>query len=284
MATASLNTRRPGYLLAGAIVLHVGLISAQVTTGAGVPFLEVVTFGSFAEIQRVATSVVDGIEDTWSGYIDLRRVRAENEALRQDLDALQVRLQEEQALVNQAERLRELLELRARSGVQTTAAEVIASAADPRFRTITIDKGVSHGIRRDMAIISPVGVVGRVLLPSSAASKVQLLIDRDAAAGAVIERSRAQGIVVGVGSDVLQMQYVPGTADVAVGDRVLTSGIDSIYPKGFVIGTVESVDRGPGTFHSIRVRPAVDFSRLEEVLVVLTPSPAREGAAAEGQE
>ncbi|MCA1586839.1 MAG: rod shape-determining protein MreC [Acidobacteria bacterium] len=271
MATASLNTRRPGYLLAGAIVLHVGLISAQVTTGAGVPFLEVVTFGSFAEIQRVATSVVDGIEDTWSGYIDLRRVRAENEALRQ-------------ALVNQAERLRELLELRARSGVQTTAAEVIASAADPRFRTITIDKGVSHGIRRDMAIISPVGVVGRVLLPSSAASKVQLLIDRDAAAGAVIERSRAQGIVVGVGSDVLQMQYVPGTADVAVDDRVLTSGIDSIYPKGFVIGTVESVDRGPGTFHSIRVRPAVDFSRLEEVLVVLTPSPAREGAAAEGQE
>ena len=100
---------------------------------------------------------------------------------------------------------------------------------------------------------------------------MQLLIDRNAAAGALIERTRAQGVVVGVGDGMLRMEYVPGTADVKTGDLVVTSGIDGIYPKGFVIGTIDHVDRGAGAYHEIMVRPAVDFSRLEEVLVVLTP-------------
>jgi len=89
----------------------------------------------------------------------------------------------------------------------------------------------------------------------------------------MIERTRAQGLVVGQGS-ALRMDYVPGTTDVKQGDLVVTSGIDKIYPKGFVIGTVESIDEGSGTFHEIVVRPSVDFSRLEEVLVVTTPPAA----------
>ena len=104
---------------------------------------------------------------------------------------------------------------------------------------------------------------------------MQLLIDRNAAAGALIERTRVQGVVVGVGDGMLHMDYVPGTADVKTGDLVVTSGIDGIYPKGFVIGTVEHVDRGAGAYHEIVVRPAVDFSRLEEVLVVRTPPASR---------
>jgi rod shape-determining protein MreC len=284
MATASVNLRRPGYLLACAIVLHVALISAQVTTASGVPVLEVVTFGAFAEIQRFVMTVVEGIRGTWTGYIDLRHVRAENEALRRDLAAIQVRLQEERALAGRAENFRRLLELRERAEVDTTAAEVIAAAASPEFRTVTIDKGEADGIARDMAVISPVGVVGRVALSSMRASKVQLLIDRNAAAGALVERTRAQGVVIGLGTGLLQMQYVPGAAEIAVGDSVVTSGNDRIYPKGFVIGTVESVERGPSAFHSIVVKPAVDFSRLEEVLIVLTPSPARQAEVAEGQE
>jgi rod shape-determining protein MreC len=122
-----------------------------------------------------------------------------------------------------------------------------------------------------MAVISPTGVVGRVIMPTSRASKLQLLIDRNAAAGALIERSRAQGVVVGTGTDQLRMDYVSGTADLKVGDRVVTSGIDGIYPKGFVIGQIESIQRGAGEFSGITVRPAVDFSGLESVLVVLTP-------------
>ena len=122
-----------------------------------------------------------------------------------------------------------------------------------------------------MAVISPAGVVGRLILPSRRASKVQLLIDRNAAAGALIERTRVQGVVMGIGDGMLRMQYVPGTSDVKTGDLVVTSGIDGIYPKGFVIGTIDHADRGAGAYHEIIVRPAVDFSRLEGVLIVRTP-------------
>jgi rod shape-determining protein MreC len=111
---------------------------------------------------------------------------------------------------------------------------------------------------------------------------VQLLIDLNAAAGVLIERTRVQGVVVGVTNGMLNMKYVPGTADVKTGDLVVTSGIDGIYPKGFVIGTIDHVDRGAGEYHEIVVRPAVDFSRLEEVLIVRTP-PASRGGSEGGQ-
>jgi len=130
--------------------------------------------------------------------------------------------------------------------------------------------------------IAPTGVVGRIVTLAGRASKVQLLVDRNAGAGALVERSRAQGVILGAGQDLLRMEYVSGIADVKAGDTIVTSGIDGIYPKGFVIGKVEGVDRGNGIYKVIRVRPAVDFNRLEEVLVVTTPpqpTPAGEGVS-----
>jgi rod shape-determining protein MreC len=105
---------------------------------------------------------------------------------------------------------------------------------------------------------------------------VQLLIDRNAAAGALIERSRAQGVVVGAGDDRLRLEYVSEAADVVVGDVAVSSGIDGIYPKGFIIGVVEAVEKNGPSFKRITVKPAVDFTALEEVLVVTTPTPGRE--------
>lgn len=122
-----------------------------------------------------------------------------------------------------------------------------------------------------MAIISPAGVVGRIVVPSARAAKVQLLIDRNAAAGALIERTRAQGVALGDGGDRLRLDYLSGTSDLVVGDTVITSGIDGIYPKGFVIGWIERVERVGMAYGEVTIRPAVDFARLEEVLVVLTP-------------
>ena len=157
--------------------------------------------------------------------------------------------------------------------MDTIAAEIIAGPSTLEFRDMTIGKGSADGVEGDMAVISPAGVVGRVALASPRAARVQMLIDRSAAAGAMIERTRVQGLIRGDGN-MLRMEYVSGTADVKQGDLVVTSGIDKIYPKGFVIGTVESIERGRGLFHEIMVRPSVDFSRLEEVLVVTTPPPA----------
>jgi rod shape-determining protein MreC len=272
---------RTGYLFVALTVGHIILISAQVNTKRGVPMLEAVTFGVFAEVQRAASSVISGVREGWTGYFALQQVREENERLRQEVGQLQIKLQQERALAQQSRGLQNLLELRQRTDLATAAAGVIAGGASPDFRTVTIDKGTSDGLRPDQAVISPAGVVGRVIMPSARASKVQLLIDRNAAAGALVERSRAQGVVLGTGADRLRMEYVSSAADVKVGDLVVTSGIDGIYPKGFVIGQIESIERGAGgtgMFSAIVIKPAVDFTSVEDVLVVLTPPPPTDDA------
>jgi rod shape-determining protein MreC len=271
--------RRTGYLFLAVVVGHVILISTQVTTKRGVPMLQEAVFGVFSEVQRGANAVATGVQASWQNYFALQQVQQENERLKQQLSALQVRLQQERNLAQQSQALQKLLELKTQTELMTTATNVIAGGASPEFRTITVDKGTSEGIRADMAVISPAGVVGRIIQPSSRASKVQLLIDRNAAAGALVERTRAQGVVVGTGTDELRMDYVSGAADVKAGDAVVTSGIDGIYPKGFVIGQIQSVRRGAGQFSAIVIRPAVDFATLEAVLVVLTPPSPPEASA-----
>jgi rod shape-determining protein MreC len=268
--------QRTGYLFLAVMIGHVILISAQVNTRRGVPVLQVVTFGLFAEVQRGTSAIVSGMRNGWANYVSLKDVRAENDLLKQQLAEAQIQLQEQRALADRSRGLLATLELRDRSKLKSTAAEVIGASTSTDFKTLTIDKGTGDGVRADMAVIAPAGVVGRVVVPSARAAKVQLLIDSDAAAGVAIERSRSQGVVVGAGEDLLRMDYVSEVADIVVGDLVVTSGIDGIYPKGYVVGKVESVEKSGTNYKQILVRPAVDFSSVEEVLVVLTPTPARE--------
>jgi rod shape-determining protein MreC len=279
--------RRTGYLFLAVLVGQVVLISAQVNSPTGVPLIEAVAFGAFSEIQRVGSSVVDGVRGVWENYFALHRTRAENERLRQELAQLQVRLQEQRALAQRSASLQALLELKGEVTLPTVAANVISADPTPWFRTITIDKGSADGIRTDMAVLSSRGVVGRVVgVVAPRAARVQLLIDRAAAAGGLIERSREAGVVVGTGGDPpLEMDYVSNQADVTAGDAVVASGFDGIYPKGFPIGLVESTElTGSGSLR-IRVRPAVDFASIEEVLVVTTPpaTPERPDGAEGGE-
>lgn len=276
--TATDIRQRTAVLFIAVMLGHILLISAQVQSRAGVPVLEVVTFGAFAEVQRAVSAVTGGVRSAWTGYVSLRGVRAENEQLKRQLAELQVQFQQERAAGEHAHQLEALLGFQRQINVQTVAASVIGAGASPDFRTITIDKGSNSGLKANMAVISPTGVVGRIVTLASGASKVQLLVDRNAGAGALVERSRAQGVVLGGGEDLLRMDYVSGIADVKSGDTIVASGIDGIYPKGFVIGKVESVDRGTGIYKIIRVHPAVDVNRLEEVLVVtLTPQASSAG-------
>lgn len=260
------------------MIAHVLLISAQVQSRRGVPMLEAVTFGVFSEVQRGVASALSGVRNVWGGYIGLRQVKRENDELKQRLAAAEVTLQQQRAMADRARGLAQLLQLRDSLSLKTVAAEIIGAGATPDFRTLTIDKGSRDGIRTDMAVIAPAGIAGRVVIPSARSAKVQLLVDLNAAAGALIERTRAQGVVVGSGGDRLRMDYVSDVADVVVGDVVVSSGIDGIYPKGFAIGKVEALERSGGAYRRIIVRPAVDFSSLEEVLVVVTPPTAHESA------
>jgi rod shape-determining protein MreC len=281
MPALDLRLRSSSYLFLAAVVAQLVLISAQVTTRSGMPILQAVAFGMVAEVQRAGAAVVGGASGLWTGYVDLRGLRRDNERLTRELAQARIAWQQERALAQRSRNLEQLLDLRSRLTVETTAADVIAAAATPEFRTVTLGKGTQAGLRPDMAVIAPAGVVGRIIVPSARAAKVQLLIDLNAAAGALVERSRAQGVVVGTGADTLRLEYVSGSAEVEAGDTVITSGIDGIYPKGFVVGHVEKVERSGGAYGLITVRPAVDFSSLEEVLVVLTP-PLPDGLAPAG--
>ena len=268
--------QRAGYLFLAVVLGQIILISAQVNGRSGVPVLQAVTFGVFAEIQRGTSAVGSSFRRVWGGYVGLRNLRAENDVLKRELSAAQIQAQEQRALADRSRGLEQLLAMRDRSNLSVMAAEIIADSASLEFRTKTIDKGTRDGLRPDMAVLAPAGVVGRIVVPSARAANIQLLIDRNAAAGAIIERSRAQGLVVGGGDEHLRMENVSEAADIVVGDRVLTSGIEGIYPKGFVIGRIETVEKNGPAYKRIVVRTAVDFTSLEEVLVVLTPTPWRE--------
>jgi rod shape-determining protein MreC len=268
--------RRTGYLFAAVLVGHVVLISIQVDNQRGVPVLEAATVGLFAEVQGAAASVIDAARGSWGEYLGLRNTQRDNVRLTRENGILRVRLQEQRAMAQQTRTLERLLALQAGTPLTTEAAAIIAGAASPDFRTLTINKGTSDGVDVDMGVIAPSGVVGRVIRPSARAAMVQLLTDRNAAAGAIIERTRVQGVVVGTGSGRLRLDYVPATASVEPGDLVVTSGIDGIYPKGFVLGQIESVERLGEDFGMIEISPAVDFRVLESVLVVTDRGAASE--------
>jgi rod shape-determining protein MreC len=268
--------QRTGYLFLAVMLGHLILISAQVQSKTGVPVLESVTFGFFSRVQGAASAVVDGFRGGWGNYVDLRGVRGENATLRQQVADLEVRLQEQRAIAARAVQLQELLKLQGSTRLPTIAAEVIAGSPIPDVLTVTIDRGAADGVQPDMAVIGPKGVIGRIMGPvASHAARVQLIIDRNAAVGAISERTRAGGMVLGrsAGEDPpLTMDLVSNLADVKAGDVIVASGVDGIYPKGFVIGSVDTSEQGPELHRVITVRPAVDFSSLEEVLVVLVPA------------
>ena len=282
--------QRTGWLFAAIVVSHVILISAQVTTKRGVPILQEVTFGTFAEMQRGATSAVGGAREGWQNYFALQQIRRENEQLKSEVTQLRVSLEQERNLAQQTRTLQQLLDLRSATGFKTSAALVIGSGADPEFRTITIDKGTQDGLLADMAVMAPAGIVGRILMPTARAAKVQLIIDPDAGAGVLIERSRVGGVVKGVGSaqalafraGLIDLNYVSGSADVKRGDRVITSGLDGIYPKGLLVGEIQSAERVGGEWR-IQVKPAVDFAALEAVLVVLKVPESPSETAGDGE-
>jgi rod shape-determining protein MreC len=265
--------KRTGYLFLGVMMAQIILVSAQVQTKTGTRALQAVMFEVFSRVEAGTASMVRGSRNVFGNYFALRGVRAENDTLRQRVAELEVKLQQEHGLAARSQQLQTLMELKTAAELPTVAAEVIAGNPDPLMRTLTIDRGSTDGVQADMAVIAPGGIVGRIIAPvGRRAARVQLLVDVNAAAGALIERTRAGGLVVGVDTHPpLRMDMVSNLADVKPGDAVVASGIDGIFPKGYAIGSVEKTERGAGLYLAITVRPGVDFSSLEEVLVVLVP-------------
>ena len=268
--------RRTLYLLLTISVGHVLLISVQVQSKSGLPVLESASFGAFSRVQSGSTSVADTLLSIWHRYIALGGVAQQNETLHAQVTELEGALASERALESQTRGLEDLLHFQQSIDMPMVAAHVIAGSPSPESLTVTIDRGKADGVAESMAVLAPAGVVGRIIGdPAPHLAQVQLLIGRTAAAGAYLERSGAGGVVSGGYADPpLQMLYLPSSADVQVGDRVLTSGQDSLFPRGFLIGTVARAERGSGLYRTTMIKPAVDFSHVDVVLVSITrPSP-----------
>lgn len=277
--------RQTGYLFLAVMLGHVILISAQVQNRGGARLLSSVTFGLVARIQLATARSVDNTRGFWENYIWLRGARTENERLRQQVVELGARLEEQRARVAQVGSLESALGLRESLAMETITARVIAGDPTPGFPAVTIDVGSADGVRENMAVIAPRGVVGRIYgRLEEHAAQVQLLVGRNAGAAAYLARTNAGGIIVGSNDDPpLRMEDVSNLVDVQAGDYVLTSGLDGIFPRGFTIGRVERAQRGSGTYSEIAVRPSVFFSNLQYVLVITSPPSPRWAEEAGGQ-
>jgi len=278
----AVDTRRGRVLLVLLVLAHFAAISHQVDGGNGLSLLQRGLFTLLSPLQRGLSLVVGGVREVWNGYGFHRETYAENRRLQERVRRLETALQERSRLAEDARRLRELLDLREILPMDTLVAEVVSHDGVPWFRSLTIDKGTTSGVELNAPVMSPTGVVGRVIAVGPHAARVQVLLDRDAGAGVLIERSRVSGVVSGQvgqpesGAAELVMRYVPERADVEIGDVVVTSGFDRIYPKGLVVGRVSYVGPGSALLKQIRVEPSARFDRLEEVLVVLRPELALE--------
>ena len=192
---------------------------------------------------------------------EIERLRTENERLRRELD-------EGRERIAAAARLERLLDYRERAGPGTTAASVIGHDASGLYRSVLIDRGAGDGVAHDQAVLSPDGVVGRVVKVFPRSALVLLLTDRSSGIDAIVQRTRDQGVVQGRGGSVCELRYLDRSAEVEVGDVIVASGMGGHFPKGARIGQVSVVNRGGDLFQSVEVRPGADLLRLEEVLVV----------------
>lgn len=274
--------RRSRFLLVGLILAHLTAISHQVDGGTGVSLLQRGVLGVLSPLQRGVGAFAGSASELWRGWAFHRETYTENRRLRERLRELETELQLRSFRAQESVRLRDLLALQQAVPLETLAAQVVSRDGVPWFRTLTLDKGERDGVRLDAAVISATGVVGRVFAVGPAAARVQVLLDRDSGAAAIVERSRVSGVVSGqvsgaeAGAEDLALKYVPERADVVVGDVVVTSGLDRIYPKGLVIGRMRFVGEVTGLFRDVRVEPSARFASLEEVLVLKHAPPPLE--------
>jgi len=262
--------RNPGILLT-VILAQVLALAVQVkrpTESGPTRLLRVWVVSAVTPLEQALVGTSQGIRGLWRNYAYLRGVRQQNQELKTQIEQMrvqEVRLREDAA---QARRLQALLAFKEQFISETVAAQVIGTSGSDQSRVLYIDKGSADGIKPDMAVITPDGIVGKVLRVFHSSSQVLEIDDVSSGVGTILEKSRLQGILKGTAAGDTVLAYIMSDNQIAPGERVLTSGGDRIFPKGLPVGTVVQARPGSDSFLNIRVRPAANLSRLEEVLVV----------------
>lgn len=227
-----------------------------------------------APFQKFIGSTINATEVIWFKYFALIRTHNENALLKREVDLLRMENSRYQERLTTHERLQELLQFKETYDWPVLAAQVILRDPSGWFESVIIDKGEDSGLKVNMPVVNARGVVGRLVSVSADYAKVLLIIDQNSAVDCIVQRSRDGGILKGLSSNVCRLDYVLETSDVGVGDKVVTSGLGGVYPKGLDVGEVLTVVSTAGElFRDIKVRPMVDFSKLEELLVILEEAP-----------
>jgi rod shape-determining protein MreC len=223
-----------------------------------------------APVQNILNASVKSVSDAWSSYLFLVGIEEENKNLKKKINELNAQSLLYQEGYLEAQRLRNLLALKDDYNFKIVTARVIGREQVTLSKTILINKGTAHGLSAGMPVLAGSGLVGRVIDVSWHAAKILLLIDESSNIDAIVQRNRAQGIIRGAGSRGYILKYISKTQDVEEGDVIISSGIGGVFPKGMMIGQVNHVDQQEaGLFLKINVAPSVDFSKLEEVLVLI---------------
>ncbi len=265
--------RRPTLLLIVALSILMAMMSASARTrlpGGKHTLLERTLLWAVSPIPRTVHWVSEHISDIYYGYIDMRADVRENVSLRREVDRLTRENYALEGTRQDTARLRSLLAHGEQLESPTTLAEILMIDTASSFKSMILDRGSSHGVEINDAVVTPSGLIGRVVLTTKDVSKVQMILDSNAAVGCQLERSRRQGLVRGNGTSILTLDLIPALADVELGDHLVTSGTDGIYPHGLHLGTVISIEEGNDLFKIISCEPAVDFSSIEEVLILHT--------------
>jgi rod shape-determining protein MreC len=226
------------------------------------------TVSAVTPLEKAIVWCQNGLGGIWNNYVYLRGVRQENRDLKFEIEQLrldQVRLSDD---AQQARRLQALLGFKEQYIAKTVAAQVIGSSGSEQSRSVYIDQGTSAGVEKDMAVITADGLVGKVLRTYGSSAQVLLISDQSSGVGVILDKSRLQGVIKGTAAGEVILEKVMTDEQVAPGDLIVTSGGDQIFPKGITVGTVMKVSPGADLFLNIRVKPAANLSRLEEVLVI----------------
>jgi rod shape-determining protein MreC len=256
------------------LIISLHLLSTGVRPSDPAATPQALVMETLRPVQIASARLAYGAVELFRGYVDLIGVRRENGRLKAELDRLNAERAQTAELKAENHRLSALLDLRKALGLGAVAADVIGSDATGLSRTLVIARGTQGGLQVGMAVVSSEGVVGRIIATSPHASRILLIDDHNSALDAFDQRTRARGIIAGVLDDGLTMKYVDRAEDLKPGDSIVTSGLDGIFPRGLLVGYVSSVHReGPGLFLNVDVGPAVNFRRLEQVLVVTEQPP-----------
>lgn len=268
---------REGLLLVILVISSLLIISRQIQHPTGVSYFQRSVIAVTAPFQNGFRAVVGAVRGVWGDYLYLFGTRAENIRLKEEINQLRSEVQTMREEIYRAGRLEEFFAYQSETGFAGMAARVIGESPDPWSRTIVVNRGQQEGLKRNLPVVTPDGLVGSVIQTSDHSSIVRLIVDRSSRVPVLISRSRARAILEGEGSGTCQLKYLDRTEDVQKGDVVITSGLAGIYPRGIEVGTVTQIlSRNYGLYQYAKVMPKAPINRLEDVLVIGT-EPGLEG-------